>query len=1452
MKEKKLRRKTINYDEFLNNFFLIRKKMSNFTSDRKEAFYLSIIDKLQATNAKNRDDVIKFLSKSSKFSVFVQILITKMMVCSDMSKKEALFFILMDSLLQKKPKIDCFDQDLIKKLIRTCVDYSNDNSDTVFLERMQGTIFLLLNSLQSDESCDIIKFVNEPQGLYSPFALAVYSTINSEKKNEIFQILLDTIKEQVKATFYASFSYFMEQNELEKLSEEAQNYYRNTFGGRQKLIDIIKPLLISEDPVKKLALKIIKSSLHFFTPDEGFAFFKELSQPIVSILHQSYDTIRAEVSHIFAALPQNCSNDLMSIDQQIRTYLPELAQHVASFENNPYMNDICAFVEKRKSVDAFSDIITNLVVNPKTARCGIFLTIHFEAYKAKDSLLTLAFPNEVSDIERCLASIEMIPVLAKSSKTNEEIFTQVSKSFFSILTNKALMMNERIRPSVFSSIRSFVSFYLKFSKFFVTVFLQSIVHIEDKDLLINIGSELNQLFQQKDKIQAIDTHDMVQQVDGEKYATYFLHLSQFFAYHKQDSLEDYSAYLRLVNPNLTKTPHNFCEMIDYFVPSQFIDKVKSKLIEKIQEIIQTKPKKPQYSYLIIASYFPSLTSTDIDAIVSLTSSIPKNAKDDDEVNRDIFLHVFKALSLRYMGVAFEQLYNLASEKQKSSFLFFGKKKKSFQISIKKAILVSIPVLLADNPTLSEQAQQLIYKTIICALPGASDMKDFAQDANKLIDVFPQLTQAEAPKELLDKVVSVPLFAQSLPYIITTQKNASKYIDSVIRSWVFHLEIFSISMTANKEISDLIFRISPTQQTLSMCLSSSIAKFNVTDPLPYVNFAYNCIESSSKKNIKLSLQELSIVLIEMAALCLSFNREIQSNAFHALMSLFDVHVAQQTPGAEHIDNDPLREVSMELSSDSKIQAGLNLFFRIFQAMPQEFAQILAEQIINTKKILLSLSNALILRSAYSVHGSFLLTSSKQIIQLLLQSAPQLNGRTRYQINTLFVDLSQKAMKDFLPVLLQSTNINYQRELIGKLLNSEQRRNAFFEQYNTLLASSPTPNMQLFQILPAVVYSENTPDIQPTPFGFLTSLIVIWLTTLYTNPKSLSRSEMKTAKEELYSCICYLFQRTNLCLNSKIEIHTSTFDLYAQTLCNIVNNMANLDIARISKICLVLGDLIKCQNDDLKIAAGIVFITLQSYLGTCTNIECVQLCNKLLESISVTFRSASIKGRRLLAHIFEQKLCEGHIFKMKQEHGNVLFSALVDSLVVDIPDYRKETLYIISLIILIIDKSFVKTIASPLLAALRKTAEDLPFSMEFLELLELYVTQKADFFDFAHNIKLNFIYLLELLNHDRQDVRNRVVAMISLLVKDLETKGQLSSLMQPSELVQFGTKIVDFIPSIQINDDILLLLKMLIQSLSLQDSNEADQFRQKVTYVAIDLSNGGPLSQKAGELLQMLLP
>ena len=71
------------------------------------------------------------------------------------------------------------------------------------------------------------------------------------------------------------------------------------------------------------------------------------------------------------------------------------------------------------------------------------------------------------------------------------------------------------------------------------------------------------------------------------------------------------------------------------------------------------------------------------------------------------------------------------------------------------------------------------------------------------------------------------------------------------------------------------------------------------------------------------------------------------------------------------------------------------------------------------------------------------------------------------------------------------------------------------------------------------------------------------------------------------------------------------------------------------------------------------------------------------------------------------------------------------------------------------------------------------------------------------------LLELLNHDRQDVRNRVSALISLLVKDLEKKGDLSSMMQPSELTQFATKIVDYVPSIQINDDILLLLKIFLQ-------------------------------------------
>ena len=1384
--------------------------------------FIPLINKTLSAKSTTRATLLQFLSKSSQFKELVSYLIDSEYLETDIKRKESYMYIIEDIILNKKGSIECLDSDQIKKIVRILIEFPVENSDTMFFDRMKRTFNLVFQPLNEEKANEMFTLITEPEGLYTPIALSILCSVQKSLIDKSFPKLIDALNTLVIAKLNA-FVLFMESQKLSEMSDECGQAW-DSFGGDSKLIDVIKPLLISDFGLQRIGFRIIAATFNFLPSERSILVFFTLSTPILEILNKSNDSTRLQIASIFGKLPPGNEHEATSPTAQLRTFLKELSIHLTNCEGL-YANEFITFVEARKESPDFVDIVGDLYREPETTRAAILLSAQFNIFSREAKMLENAFPANMTDRTKVLAVLDVVPFIVKNRKITKESFVAISNCVYSIFRNPQFTGDASIRPLLFCFVSLYIPLYGTFPNEFVNAYASNIAEINDKEILCCFACELCRALPSFKDAE-------IESLSNDLIAKIFIHLAEFFI-GNENGLSDFTSLLRALKPSITETPKTITEMIDLFIPKECIPIIKTEFMELA---------KTKLNYCIYTMYLPSLAPSEISEVVKIVITTPKSQKEDNQVNKDLVVSVFKAISMRYLNIAFNSLKVIATEKEKSSFLFFGMKQKQFRQSVKIALLVSLSKILDPPPAeqLPQNVQDTIYTIITKSMPDVDDIKEFP-DTQCVIDVFPLLNSTLAPEELLIKIVGIPLFAECLTSILTTQKYASKYIELAILSWIDHLSFCTLSMAKNQEVAEMIFRISPTVGSYSLILTKLLTRFGNDDALPFIDFCYYCASCAERLDIKPELDLLNKVLLAIAPLSLSFSKEIRVAAFHTLMIIF--HVPTELP-----EGDELKEVDLILSEEVGTSMCIVLFKRIITSAPEQFSKIVTESIISQKSM--TFTNSLIIRGIFEVNGQFVLSSSPSSVMALFNTLSSMKGKERFQIMSSLIDLSQKSMAEFIPVLISSNDISFKREIVSRLLQSEQRRALFFDQFNTLLLGV-TKSLSLFQILPAVVTSEKSSSISPKAFGSLMQSIVIWITSIYANEDSVNRTSINKAKEEIMQCITFVMEKTNVGSVQPFEIKFHGFDDLAATLESLVKNLAGVDIEHITSFCFSIGNLITSKNEAFRQAAGIIFIYLQSAFGMCTNLAAVQLCTKLLISVAVSFKSTNNKSRRKLAALIQSNLSYEYIKKMQTEHSIVLFKALIENLASDEKENGKKALDVLSLVLPKIPVEELDKMLDNILAACRKIAETQAFSMEFLDILEAYVQRRPLFTDFAYNMKLNLIYLMNLLSRQRKDVKTRVSKLISLIVGNL-SQIDLGSVMKQESLLSFAYEVVPRITLETATEDLLQLLFIIIRTLCDVDTKEVNDFRSQVVQVCSELANGTQFSDKALEILHEIIP
>lgn len=1393
--------------------------------------YALLISKTLQNQRSHRAEVVSFLAKSAQYKDIILYVIREQKGPTLQGNYEALFAFVIEMLAEKENSLKLFDYEQLKPILRLIIDYPIQSTDIRFNDKLIMVLQQLFKQIPDAKTEEIVKFITDPPATYSFFCLSIFSSIKKSIVDETFIKILNNFNIQSIPSINALIAFWTD-HIIKELNTTTQGMY-NEFGGDEKIINTIKPLLISDATQQRIAYRLIKAGFHFLEPNSAFEIFLAVCPSIINILHKVADSMRIDIASVFAELPAINTVEHYNLEEQLKTHLRDLAQHIYAGDNL-YCTEVIRFVEPRKDVANFKTIIADLFKSIDTAMGGIILAIHFDLAFTEANIKNMCFSKDVKPAV-AFGIMSGISYTIAHKKINDSMLMAIIEPVFSILSNQTILSDVNLRPSVFIMIGQFISFYKQYTGIIVEKLLNNMKLVSDQEVIACMAGEI-------EKVLPEAKNSVIPAPDKKLFTEYFVHLLPFFI-KKPSGLVEFSTYLRVFRPSQA-VPQTWTKLFDNFISEVYAQDIKSALIAKAK----TSPQ-----LVIPIAYLQNLSASDIsDLIQIVTSTEVLGPKKEKQIDMQLFIDFFAALSERYFSNCLEELNQISMQKKKKTFLFIGHDKKTIEYSVRMATVAAVSKILAPKPGMTPQQQEMVYNILNHSLPTEKNMTMFASEIEKLSDVFPQLSSAICPVDLVERAAPIPLFAPYLIHMIANQKNVGKLADTIIQSWLFHLDNFVSDRSMNQHMTALLFRINPDQKTLKTCLVETSKHFTKTDPLSFISFAYECAVEACNRNIAVPKQDLGVILYNTAPLCLSNIRVTRAVAFRALMAIFGINVKEnnnnqkENPSMKNF-KDPLAEIDQELSFDALSTSAVSLFARVLLSQNLEFCQQLCEQISKSKTC--SLPSAMIIRAAVGIHGPALFTASPATFKWMIDSANSSNNseQIKYHLNTAISGFAQTNMAAAISLIMLADSMEVRKMLVSLIVMSESRRMLFIKEYNALLMAGSA--LSFFHFIPTLLEYYTVED----NLGLFFSCVMMWLGALNSQHKQMSSREIKDSRQEILLTIEKIFEHTVVGKLGKdsISIEFSTFEALEATINKIAEMLALLDSDSIFKICASVGELLASKNEVYKVTSACLYASLFSSFGKCTNSTSVQLTAKLSECLAIAFKSSSNDSRRFLAFTFDKRIPFAISGGIRTEHATTIFISVLESLTTESKFALAASVSVLSTLVGKMIKGQMKENADFYINALKNVLNQMEFSMQILELIEAYLEIRCTFNEFASKNKLNLSLFVDLLSNERADVRNRANAIIKKLLTGV-TPQSLNTLMPTRELIVFATDVVQRIKAIYATPELIDFIMNCLSVIGNDNSQESAKLRDISLTLAVELMGSGPLNDKADKLLKFLVP
>lgn len=1284
--------------------------------------HIQLIDAITKRGYGKNIDLVKCLTKSSHYNEIVNAISQKINDESSASKRETLITMYIKCLLNQEKVHSAVGDPRIIEILKPILYFPDQLSSFDTYNDVMTIVDRLLESLKSCTDDNVFDILTNPPKMYSALCLSIFTNNHSALNGRSLKFITHRLGTNVNAPNAMALAKFLLQHKIDYFDEEMKEAWKG-FGESLKLIEVIKKLLEGDGPVKRAAFFLMKGIFYSLSPDSSCKLLLEVLPSIMTVMAKTEPVVRLEVTSMFCDMPSNVSPDIMSPDAQLKQVIAPICEHLNSFEG-PYAEAVRNLINSRKNAENMPKIVKGLFESVSTARIATMLAMDLD-FDNQD-LINAAFPRPPFDRSRLSFTFEATKFILTKKNCNKQLFKAICRHMIYALTeptiiqdlelrNVALALPDTIIPKIGLHYRSFCKIIAKKG-----------VEIYDEEALIVLASSIHHSFPEKVEGPSYQPKD-------DQYFNLFIHLYEILSPDEESGLTTMADILHLYNPSGVVPPPNFIKFFDNFAPKD---------LTQLQKVLTKKSKHNHYIYLLLAS-FPVLSEKEYKKLI-------KNVKNISPFDSRIFIDFFINLSIRNLDFALDEIAKLAVGKKLDS-TSLGQKSKEKKAQFAKASLGLITRMIGDNK-LSKSQQDQMYSIIVSSLPKPEKILSIQKEAKALADVFPKLNGTVPPKELANRIIEIPLFAESIPIFVPVMQVNNNLIERIIKSWLMHLIEDPSAEENNQENISLLTQLAKDQKTLISALQFSLEylqpNFNNLEILAYCTIA---AETARNQQIPTVGEWLINYTLNIASCVISDESKIRLAIYRILIDLFQL---QRNPNLE-------KEIGGELTTPQKLNYALDLFRKIADSLKDDLGTRFLITLTQMKPM--ALHHALMIRGFLQTAKPYILKGdTKDALVGLMDLLPKVNSLCVYHFEKGIMGMSLTLMEPFVQIVLDlPPKCAFRKKVLNHFLTSPIHRGIFLKFFHQLLSTLPSNSKSLpyFQLLPQIIATDESAEVSASTFGTTFSELLIWLAVLFVS-KDTSRSTLKNAIEEVSDCFEELFIKTAVAKKLKISIAISDFEALSTTIAALADLLILLEIDYLKALAESCKTLLKSPDQTVILTAGFVHIHMAARFSKFVNPQAIEINSLIFEDLPSIFAASDDSNVRYFSSLL-------HVDPKAPQHFTkdgilIIFPSVIKCLADPSEKLRQEATKFLLHLLPYAEVALTEEQLDMFLNALRQIYDQLPFSIDLLKILDYYVKQRSLVKDFIFLGKLNAELLLKLCISSSEQVSRIAITMVQSLV------------------------------------------------------------------------------------------
>ncbi|OHT00292.1 hypothetical protein TRFO_33047 [Tritrichomonas foetus] len=1262
----------------------------------------TLIERLINNLCRNRSsNMLKIVANAANFTSIVHYLSSIIYTSEDLNQNMTLFELFLD-LLVSHTKLNEEPDEIILTYIRVIVRCNQSFHEIEMYYKVQCIISNLIDNLKDVDEKKFISAFENIEGYFQSLTFAIH--LNKYPSNILTELPIIFQKANVNnPSSILALALFFESHLIADFNEVLSLKYSD-FGRDQKVLSIINELLIGSYVQQRMSIHLIQSFCIFLDPDVSIKYLIELLPLVIDTIKTSGDEIRLDVAVMINAIPCDVDENVITNESQIQTILAPICEYLNT-TSGPYVEAILSFANQRKNYPKFNQMLKAMFTSYKTSFAALILCNSLDLYSIE--MMEAAFPKPPIDEKRISFTLSGFKFLSDLKKIDKGIFKNTVHQVIYLFSSNEFLSDSSFKKQGIELLEQLVIYSTHFQKIFCNSLLKSIYKVSDCSFYMCLSNAIN-----KSEIDVVKTEErkseFIYQPVSSLYAKYLLNL--FLCVHQSVNWQSIMINLLKV---FNSQQIDQIKILSDVIPLHCVDELKIQAFSLL---------KSYDSVSIICASIPKLSNKDIASLIKTVTKI-------SPFNVTIFDQFYMALSQHYLNDTMKALSDLSIGKKLNSNALTRKKTKEEGKTRVKSLLILIPKLI-ESYELNACQQKLIYEIISSCIPKKSEkIMKIANEAAKLNSTLLKLQDVNPPKDLAKKLITLPLFGESIPLLVKSLKPDYELAVTLVKTWLAKLENINeshseIPLEISNHIIASILTVTKDPKIISTIFQKCSHMFS-SPTHQYIFIEFCMLTASYARNNNFKINISIDFIFELSKLLLCNENNSRFAAYHTLIDIFDIT----------LDYDLKETIGTTLSPSQLIEKSYHLFCSLVQKLSiNEISQYLAKIVSLCKS--LDMSHAVLLHAILSSRNDYMQDPQAILsITTLIENAKNIGSTSLLEFENGLLELSLLSMPSFVSMLMKMSNKNsYKRQLLHCMLISQSHRQIFLNAYHEFLVCcrGGPKSLSYFTILFSIIESEPSVSMSPDTFGTLIAEVLIWMTFVFSNSKELGKSIVKSQAEEISKCLESILIKTMILKKPKISINLNDLEGISKTLQSLVDLISRLEISKLTVLHNRCKTMLKSENEKVILIVGIFDIYLSKNFVEYKNAEARKFNKILSNQVTNTFSSSDNSNRRFLASIMPID----HLDSYKKKNVKEIFCTITQSLG-DINEYyMNESVEFYSAIIKLVSKDVILENSQIVLEALRHIFSKMELNSLLMTILENYIGANPNASDFITEQQPNF--------------------------------------------------------------------------------------------------------------------